>query len=273
MTHFERTTVLGIGDDVKYYDDGKDGHPEKWVDGKVIAVCDEGFEVQWEDLKEPTEYEFGKVEIQRNQIFDNSSRRIIYEAEGVPVMPVPYHEIWKGECFRTKCDCLSTPQKVEGKSYEAQYWKDKYDQLSARKNQVEGVGEAAEGEERQTIEEYVVRLKNIIDNFTVPQNQGFMMALKKVIKDLEQFASTPTIDKGSVEKLFDEINEQRIKAGEGTIDYGSFLVGYNLKTKDNLSIDPVDHWLHNTPAPEIRERLNKFELDFTEQFNILINGK
>lgn len=59
---------LGVGDDVKHFDNGKDGHPRKWVEGKVTEVGDDGFTVQWEDLKDETLYEWGKVTIQGNQI-------------------------------------------------------------------------------------------------------------------------------------------------------------------------------------------------------------
>lgn len=69
MTYTEKKTLpLGLGDDVKHYDNGKDGHPEKWVDGTVTEIGDEGFVVQWEDLEDPTEYEWHKVTIEGNQI-------------------------------------------------------------------------------------------------------------------------------------------------------------------------------------------------------------
>lgn len=75
MTHYEKKLpALGKGDEVKYYDDGKDGHPIKWVTGIVTEGGDESFVVQWEDLPDPTEYEFSKIEIIGNQIFENGER-------------------------------------------------------------------------------------------------------------------------------------------------------------------------------------------------------
>ncbi len=78
MTLTEKKTLpLGVGDDVKHYDDGKDGHPEKWVDGVVTEIGDESFSVLWDDFKNlgwETEYEWSKVEIKGNQIFENGQR-------------------------------------------------------------------------------------------------------------------------------------------------------------------------------------------------------
>lgn len=72
MTLTEKKTLpLGIGDTVTHYDDGKDGHPEKWVNGVVTEIGDESFVVQWEDLEDPTEYEWQKVEIKGLQIIEN----------------------------------------------------------------------------------------------------------------------------------------------------------------------------------------------------------
>lgn len=69
MTYTEKKTLpLGVGDDVKHFDDGKDGHPKKWVNGVVKEVGDESFTVQWEDLEDETEYEWQKVSIEGNQI-------------------------------------------------------------------------------------------------------------------------------------------------------------------------------------------------------------
>jgi hypothetical protein len=62
---------LGVGDDVKHYDDGRDGHPIKWVEGKVTQVGEETFTVQWEDLPEDSEYYWSKVTIRGNEIIEN----------------------------------------------------------------------------------------------------------------------------------------------------------------------------------------------------------
>ncbi len=71
-TFYEKTPLkLGVGEEVTHYDDGTDGHPEKMVTGKVTEVGDESFEVQWEDLEDPTEYEWAHVTIKGMQIFEN----------------------------------------------------------------------------------------------------------------------------------------------------------------------------------------------------------
>lgn len=61
---------LGVGDEVTTYDDGTDGHPEKTVNGKVLEVGEESFLVQWDDLEDPTEYEWQKVTIEGTEIID-----------------------------------------------------------------------------------------------------------------------------------------------------------------------------------------------------------
>lgn len=69
MTLTEKKILpLGVGDNVTHFDDGTDGRSIKWVDGVVTEIGDETFVVQWEDLKEETEYEWQKVSIQGNQI-------------------------------------------------------------------------------------------------------------------------------------------------------------------------------------------------------------
>ena len=71
MTLTEKKQLpLGIGDEVKTYDDGTDGHPAKWVNGIVTEVGDESFVIQWGDLTEDTEYEWQKVSIVGNLIYD-----------------------------------------------------------------------------------------------------------------------------------------------------------------------------------------------------------
>lgn len=76
MTHTEQKTLpLGVGDDVKYYDDGTDGHPMKWVNGTVISAGSEGFTVKWEDLEWETEYEWARVVIEGTQLFEKSLRK------------------------------------------------------------------------------------------------------------------------------------------------------------------------------------------------------
>jgi hypothetical protein len=70
-TFYEQSPpLLGIGDDVRYFDDGKDGHPQKWVNGKVTAIAEDSFEVQWEDLPDATEYEWSKVSIIGNRVYE-----------------------------------------------------------------------------------------------------------------------------------------------------------------------------------------------------------
>lgn len=69
MTYTEQKTLpLGVGDDVKHYDNGKDGHPEKWATGTVTEAGDHSFVIQWDDMEDPTEYEWQKVTIEGNQI-------------------------------------------------------------------------------------------------------------------------------------------------------------------------------------------------------------
>lgn len=77
MTQYEKTVKLGVGDEVTHFDNGNNGHPVKWVNGKVTEIGEETFVVQWEDLNEPTEYWFSEVEINGNQIFDGNERTSI----------------------------------------------------------------------------------------------------------------------------------------------------------------------------------------------------
>lgn len=71
MTLTEKKLLpLGVGDDVKCFNDGMDGHPVKWAYGEVTEVGDESFVVQWEDLDDPTEYEWSGVDIVGNRIYD-----------------------------------------------------------------------------------------------------------------------------------------------------------------------------------------------------------
>lgn len=44
------------------------------VNGKVTEVGDESFEVQWEDLENPTEYLFEDVDINSDQIIERYGR-------------------------------------------------------------------------------------------------------------------------------------------------------------------------------------------------------
>ncbi len=78
-TFYEKKPLsLGVGEEVKHYDDGKDGYPEKWVNGIVQEVGDECFTVLWDDFKElgwETEYEWNKVTIEGNRIFENGQRK------------------------------------------------------------------------------------------------------------------------------------------------------------------------------------------------------
>ena len=78
----QKRLPLGVGDDVKIYDDGEDGYPAKWVNGVVTEVGDESFAVQWDDFKKigwETEYEWQKVTIKGNEIcehgFNNNRKK------------------------------------------------------------------------------------------------------------------------------------------------------------------------------------------------------
>ncbi len=76
MTHYEKKVLpLAVGDLVTHYDDGTGGYPEKRAYGTVTEIGDESFVVQWEDLKEETEYEWQKVTIKGGQIFDIGNKR------------------------------------------------------------------------------------------------------------------------------------------------------------------------------------------------------
>lgn len=65
---------LSKGDYVSTYDDGSDGRPEKLVYGVVTEIGDESFQIQWEDFEDPTDYEWQKVEIMGQHIWDKSRR-------------------------------------------------------------------------------------------------------------------------------------------------------------------------------------------------------
>lgn len=77
MTTYEKKPLpLGIGDEVKTFDDGTDGYPEKWVNGTVTEIGDESFSVLWDDFKEKgweTEYEWAKVTIEGGVLKDDWS--------------------------------------------------------------------------------------------------------------------------------------------------------------------------------------------------------
>lgn len=71
MTLTEKKELpLGVGDDVKTYDDGTSGHPAKWASGKVTEVGEHSFIVQWGDLEDETEYVWGEIDIVGNRIYD-----------------------------------------------------------------------------------------------------------------------------------------------------------------------------------------------------------
>lgn len=88
MTHTEKKQLpLGVGDDVRSYDDGSDGHPEKWVTGKVIEAGDHSFIVQWDDLEDETYYEWQEVTVEGNIILENLLRKRCPECNGEGTVP------------------------------------------------------------------------------------------------------------------------------------------------------------------------------------------
>lgn len=74
MTTYEKTPGLCVGDELLHYDDGSDGHPTKWVIGRITEVGEDSFEIQWDDLEEPTEYERSKVEIINGRLYEEHER-------------------------------------------------------------------------------------------------------------------------------------------------------------------------------------------------------
>lgn len=66
---------LGVGDDVRFYDDGRDGRPVKMATGEVTEVGEYSFEVKWDDMEDPIEYNWHEVELQGNQIFELNKQR------------------------------------------------------------------------------------------------------------------------------------------------------------------------------------------------------
>jgi len=84
MTYTEKKqNPLSKGDMVTYHDLGNDGHPEKWVNGTVTGVSEEGFGVLWDDFKElgwETEYEWAKVTIKGDEVI-GSDERVVEEKD------------------------------------------------------------------------------------------------------------------------------------------------------------------------------------------------
>jgi hypothetical protein len=85
MTYTEKKqNPLSKGDIVTYHDLGNDGHPEKWVEGTVTGVSEDGFNVLWDDFKEKAweaEYEWANVTIKGDQILENGERDVIIKAD------------------------------------------------------------------------------------------------------------------------------------------------------------------------------------------------
>lgn len=96
MTYTEKKELpLGVGDDVKHYDDGKDGHPKKLATGKVIEIGEFTFLVKWDDMEDETEYEWHKVTIEGSRIIEHyippvSSKKV----EEAAKEKYPYEKEW-----------------------------------------------------------------------------------------------------------------------------------------------------------------------------------
>lgn len=52
-----------------------DADDNRWVEGKVTGVSDEGVEIQWEDLPDPTDYMHDRIILNGDVVEEWNSRK------------------------------------------------------------------------------------------------------------------------------------------------------------------------------------------------------